>query len=151
MGTLLWARLEVRTADFLADKKLQKLMAAEGDTDSMNGVTDVTNPEASDGEMDDVEEYCMATGIAYDRSTEAGIESSAEMKIFRPGPEPISEVVFVNTYWQPTISCSEIFLILEDEDLDDKEKIRLAIKCTREYDFHCKLIREYLSSRETGN
>lgn len=151
MGNYLWARLEVRTVDYQADEKLQELMENKGEPDSLNGVTGVENSEVRDGLMDELESYCVEAGIAFDRSSEATLESRAEIRIFRPGTEPVDERVFVDNNWYPYVLCEKILGILTDEKLTDSEKLQCAIEFATKEDLPVPKIDIFRSVLEQEN
>lgn len=149
MGNGLYAKLTVRTADYLADKKLQKLMETEGDIDSYDGITVVEGSDISYGEYDEVEAYCIDHGIAFDRQTEADLECNACVRIFRPGSNPIDEQVSVDINSMSFVYCQEVLEILDDTSFTPAEQLDRIRSAVYERDYPCEQIYDYRSPLES--
>lgn len=147
--SLLWCRFEVRLVDHEADEKLRQLFDETWDKDENKdlGIVSYTNTE---GSTDDIEEYCIETGIAFDRQHEADLENAAEYRIYRSGKNPIDALVEVDIYGKPYVWCQAIANIFAIETLSDKEKMTWLLRCCHKNDFPCPLISQYRSPRESA-
>lgn len=142
------ATLTVRRADYEALEELKRLIDMEEKDSFDNAIVEIRNDAARYGEFEEIEEFCTEHGIAFDRWSEAYYEYQSQMRMYRPGAEPIDKIVFLSSSGEPFVGCRDIRQILEDMKLAADERILRAIEIGRESDYPCPTIENYRSERE---
>ena len=145
------ATLKVRRADYEADPKLKELLDLEEEDADDEGVFKIIDFQAPYGEFSEIESYCINNAIAFDRWSESYCEYRSEMRMFRPGDEPIDQIVFLASDDDgPFVECECIKAIFGDLSLSEKEKLQQIYEQVLKKDYPCKQIEEYRSSREAN-
>lgn len=152
MSHNLWSQFQIRKADYEADETLRKLLAdVSRENDEEGGVVTVTEANGTHWVWNDVEDYCMKAGIAFDDKFESDLECSAYYRIYRPGNPEIDAEVVVDNSREPYVPCSDLNNILGNKSLSDADKVRFLQNVTRNRNFPCPLIEDYRSKLEQSN
>lgn len=121
----------------------------QGETESDVGVFKIIDYQAPYGEFSEIESYCVKNEIAFDRWSESYCEYRSEMRMFRPGEEPIDKIVFLASDDEgPFVECECIKAIFGDLSLSYKAKLQQIYEQVLKKDYPCKQIEEYRSPRE---
>ena len=139
-----FSRLEVRESDWETDKELQDMMEDAGDISTFKDVVEVINSDAFDGWYEDIENYCISKGIAFDRFTESTLEIESYIRVYRPGEFSIDVTVTVNLHLNTYALCEDLTNILK-MNVADELKLNCLREMIRDNDFPCPLIENYRS------